>query len=91
MNAFWSLACAGTAECGRLYITGFISRSAHGNLRTEADDVLFRLLTGYLVDRVGHESKLRCLSQKAALLSALKPRDRLRTLGLVRLALRIEI
>ena len=79
-----SHACAGTAESAQLFNTDYISRGSHGNLRAEADDVLFRLLTGYLKDQLGHESRLRTLAQKAALLSALKPRDRLRTLGLVR-------
>ena len=54
-----------------------------GNLRAEVDDLLNRLLTGHLKDELGHESKLRSLDQKAALLSALQPADRLRTLGLV--------
>lgn len=54
-----------------------------GNLRAEVDDLLFRLLTGYLKDSLGHESKLRTLRQKAELLMALQPADRLRTLGLV--------
>ena len=79
-----SHACAGTAEDAQLFNTDYISRGSHGNLRAEADDVLFRLLTGYLKDQLGHESRLRTLAQKAALLSALKARDRLRTLGLVR-------
>ena len=79
-----SHACAGIAEDAQLFNTDYISRGSHGNLRAEADDVLFRLLTGYLKDQLGHESRLRTLAQKAALLSALKPRDRLRTLGLVR-------
>ena len=79
-----SHAHAGTAEDAQLFNTDYISRGSHGNLRAEADDVLFRLLTGYLKDQLGHESRLRTLPQKAALLSALQPRDRLRTLGLVR-------
>ena len=53
-------------------------------MRAELDDWLFRLLTGYIVDKLGHESKLRTLAQKAALLSALQPVDRLRALSVVR-------
>ena len=66
----------------QLFNTGYVSRGM-GNLRTEVDDLLFRLLTGYLKDSLGHESKLRTLRQKAELLMALQPADRLRTLGLV--------
>ena len=73
---------AGTAEDAQLFNTNYVSRGM-GNLRAEVDDLLNRLLTGHLKDEVGHESKLRSLDQKAALLSALQPADRLRTLGLV--------
>ena len=73
---------AGTAEEAQLFNTNYVSRGM-GNLRAEVDDLLNRLLTGHLKDELGHESKLRSLDQKAALLSALQPADRLRTLGLV--------
>ena len=73
---------AGTAEDAQLFNTNYVSRGM-GNLRAEVDDLLNRLLTGHLKDEVGHKSKLRSLDQKAALLSALQPADRLRTLGLV--------
>lgn len=73
---------AGTSEEAQLFNSHYVSRGM-GNLRAEVDDLLYRLLTGHLKDELGHESKLRSLDQKAALLSALQPVDRLRTLGLV--------
>lgn len=76
-------ASAGAAEEAQLYDTDYVSTRL-GNLRAELDDWLFRLLTGYIVDKLGHESKLRTLAQKAALLSALQPVDRLRALSVVR-------
>ncbi len=72
----------GSSEEAQLFNTQYVSR-AMGNLRAEVDDLLYRLLTGHLKDELGHESKLRSLDQKAALLSALQPADRLRTLGMV--------
>ncbi|CAL5229954.1 g13383 [Coccomyxa viridis] len=72
----------GSSEEAQLFNTQYVSR-AMGNLRAEVDDLLYRLLTGHLKDEPGHESKLRSLDQKAALLSALQPADRLRTLGMV--------